>query len=142
MKAPARQVVLILCSLALLVSCSKNNAPPLVEGQWEVDYESKGSPFIGNVTFSQTGASLTGDGADQDGNEWQVDAGQIQGTQVAFGKKYANSTSPPIIYTGELKYLQLPEYTGWAMEGTYSATDQDGNIVSGKWIANPTAPPQ
>ena len=179
MKAPAKQVVPILCSLALLMSCSKINlhggrsqaapggganstvpangtplgaqqqgggmqansaSPPVVDGDWEVDYEYGGSTYIGNVTFSQSGTALAGSGADQDGKQWQLDAGQIQGTKVAFGKKYAGSTSQPVIYTGELKYLQLPEYTGWAMEGTYSAQSPDGKSITGKWVANPTAP--
>lgn len=185
MKSSAKQVVIIVCSLALLVSCSpiklhggkggpapasagtastgsvggvlsgsqqqtvrqqpvqqqaSASTPPIVDGEWEVDYNFKGSPYMGNVMFSQTGTALAGAGADQDGREWQVDSGQIQGTKVVFGKKYANSSSPPIVYTGELKYLQTPEYTGWAMEGTYSVVSPDGKTLSDKWVANPTAP--
>jgi hypothetical protein len=183
MKEPVKQVVIITCSLALLISCSKINlhggkggpapgasgtaasmnpaggpagnsilggqtgpapqsaapgGPPPVDGEWEVDYEFNGNQFMGNVLFSQTGAALAGDGTDQDGKPWGVEAGQIQGTQVSFGKKYANSTGPSIKYTGELKFLQTPEYTGWAMEGTYSAISPDGKTVTGKWVANPT----
>ncbi len=118
-----------------------SNAPPLLDGEWEVDYEFKGAQYVGSVNFAQSGAAVSGAGADQDGKEWQVDNGQVQGTKVSFGKKYANSQSPPIVYTGDLKYLQTADYTGWMMEGTYSATAPDGSAISGKWVANPSAPP-
>jgi hypothetical protein len=149
MKSLAGNVVLFCCA-SLLVSCSGSGSgllgsgqadsqaqTPVVAGEWEVDYEFNGKPFQGTATFSQSGAALAGSGVDQDGKEWQVDAGQIQGTRVSFGKKYVNSSSPPIIYHGELKYLQSPEYTGWAMEGTYCASSPDGSTVSGKWVSNP-----
>jgi len=119
----------------------QSNAPPLLDGEWEVDYEFKGDQFVGTVNFAQSGAAVTGAGADQDGKEWQVDNGQVQGTKVSFGKKYANSQSPPIVYTGELKFLQTADYTGWMMEGTYTAAGPGGSAVSGKWVANPSAPP-
>lgn len=122
-------------------SAGTSQAPPPLDGEWEVDYEFKGNPYIGNVTFSQQGTALAGTGADQDGREWSVDAGEIQGTKISFQKKYVNSSSPPITYSGELKYLESPEYTGWAMEGSYTSPGPNGQSLGGKWVANPTAPP-
>ncbi len=97
--------------------------PPLISGEWEVDYEYNGQPFISNASFLQSGNRLTGRGVDKDGSRWDVDRGEIQGNRVIFGKKYANSPDPPTIYSGDFKYLETPEYTGWAMEGTYKATE-------------------
>ena len=94
---------------------------------------------MGKGSFNQSGSALVGAGVDQDGKEWHLDTGQIQGTNVAFSKKYANSTSPPVVYTGELKYLQTPEYTGWAMVGTYTVSTPEGVALSGKWVSNPIA---
>lgn len=160
MRPPAQQLVIMICSLALLCSCSKINlqggksgqpgnqsvggnqpagnlnasVPPL-DGEWELDYEYKDKAYVGNGVLSQQGSAITGSGADQTGREWQLE-GQVQGTQVSFQKKYADSAAA-IVYTGELKYLESPDYTGWAMEGTYNS-----NGASGKWVANPTSPLQ
>lgn len=155
MKAAA-QLVIILSSILLLggSACTKINLSgakggsqttgggqvqnsssiPLLDGDWEVDYEYKGNSVIGNATLSQQGAAFAGAGQDQDGREWQIEQGQIQGSQVSFEKKYMNTSGPAITYTGELKYLQTPEYTGWCMEGSYTGK---GGQISGKWVANP-----
>lgn len=112
--------------------------PPL-DGEWEFDYEFKGQAFVGNVQIAQQGNTLVGEGADQDGRAWTVEAGQIQGNQVSFQKKYGDS--PTVVqYTGEIKHEASQEYTGWLMEGKYTATSKDGQPVSGKWVANPTTP--
>ncbi len=173
MKAPACHVVIMVCSLCILASCTKINLqgnkggtanpsgsaststtggnsggtqpsannPPALDGEWEVDYEFKGDPRVGTVTFSQQGNVIAGQGADQDGREWSVENGEVQGTKIAFAKKYAGSNNA-INYAGELKYIQSPEYTGWIMEGTYEAPGPGGQPVTGKWVSNPTAAQQ
>ncbi len=120
---------------------AQGSAIPPLDGEWEVDYEFKGQAFVGNVQLAQQGNALVGDGTDQDGKQWSLENGQIQGTQVSFQKKYANSANA-ITYTGELKHEQSADYTGWLMEGTYSSPGKDGAAVSGKWVANPTSPLQ
>ncbi len=171
MKASARQILVLTSTLALLVSCAKidlsggkgantgqqnaqtggqtggqaggqtNGLPPL-DGEWELDYEFNGNTFMGNVQLAQQGTALVGEGADQDGKQWTVENGQIQGAQVSFQKKYVGSNSPPINYSGEVKYLQEAEYNGWAMEGEYTSATPNGQTVSGKWVANPLSPLQ
>ena len=113
---------------------------PLLDGEWELDYEFKGTPYQGNVQIAQQGNGLAGEGTDQDGKQWALENGQIDGVKVVFQKKYATG-SPPIDYTGELKHESSPEYTGWLMEGTYVSKGPSGQ-VTGKWVANPLSPLQ
>lgn len=171
MKAAGNQVIVLICSIALLTSCAnislggktggtggqkqpantntgggqtqqaQSGGPPPLDGEWEFDYEFKGQAFVGNVQLAQQGNALVGDGTDQDGKQWTIENGQIQGNQVSFQKKYANSPNA-VTYTGELKHEESADYTGWLMQGTYSATGKDGAAVSGKWVANPTVPLQ
>lgn len=169
MTTSMRQLILLLACSLVLCSCQKINlsglgkgggqpgtsnpsggqqtvgtqagGPPPILGDWELDYEFNKNTFMGSVAFAQEGAALAGQGTDQDGKVWTVENGQVQGTKVSFEKKYQNSPSPPVVYTGELKFLQDKDYTGWAMEGTYSCSKPDGQIISGKWISNPLNPP-
>lgn len=158
MKPNSFFVVAVIFALVVLSACShislsgKNqggsssvgskSAIPLIEGEWEVDYEFKGGFYVANAMFSQSGAQLVGQGVDQDGLEWTLEQGQVNGTKVSFSKVYlnANPPRPPVVYTGELKHLESPEYTGWMMEGTYSAALPNGKTLTGKWVSNPTAP--
>lgn len=116
----------------------KNTQPPL-QGEWEVDYEFKGDLFASTAMLSQSGAQLAGQGADQDGMEWKFNQGQVNGAKVTFTKVYmnANPPRPPVTYSGDVKYIESPEYTGWMMEGTYAAPTADGKSLVGKWVANP-----
>lgn len=169
MTTSTRQLLVLLACSLVLSSCAKINlsgggkptgqtgaanpvsqqpggaspaaGPPPILGDWELDYEFNGNAFIGNVAFAQEGSALAGQGADQDGKAWTVENGQVQGSKVSFEKKYQNSQSPPILYTGDLKFLESPEFTGWAMEGTYTSKKPDGQTVSGKWVSNPLNPP-
>lgn len=118
----------------------QSSLPPL-DAEWELDYEFKGNTFQGNVQIAQSGNQLAGEGTDQDGKTWTLENGQIQGSKVTFQKKYA-SGSPPITYNGELKHEASAEYTGWLMEGTYTASGQNGEQVTGKWVSNPLTPLQ
>lgn len=120
---------------------AQTGSPPPVLGDWELDYEFSGNTFMGNVSFAQEGSALAGQGADQEGKAWTVENGQVQGTKVSFEKKYQNSQSPPIVYSGELKYLEGTDYTGWAMEGVYTSKKSDGQELKGKWVANPLNTP-
>ncbi len=115
---------------------------PALDGTWEVDYEFKGQQFMGNVQFAQQGNQVAGQGTDQNGLEYEFD-GSVQGDKVTLTKKYVNvdPPRPPVTYTGQLKWLQTAEYTGWAMEGEYSATTANGQKLSGGWVANPIAAP-
>ena len=119
-----------------------NGQVPTLDGQWEVDYEFKGQQFVCNVEFAQKGSQVVGQGTDQNGLEYTLD-GSVAGEKVSLTKKYINTDPPrpPVEYAGVLKYLQTPEYNGWAMEGDYSATTANGQKLSGKWVANPTGPP-
>ncbi|MBY0356425.1 MAG: hypothetical protein K2W82_00370 [Candidatus Obscuribacterales bacterium] len=121
-----------------LLDQGKSSIPPVV-GSWEVDYEFKGEAYVSEAVFEQKGTELSGQGADQTGLEWKVEAGQINGNKVSFNKVYvsADPPRPPVSYTGELKYLESKEYTGWMMEGTYSTQAADGKVLSGKWVSNP-----
>lgn len=114
---------------------------PTLDGTWEVDYEFKGTTAIGNVEFAQQGNKVAGSGADQSGLEFNLD-GTLNGDKVSLVKTYVNAEPPrpPVTYTGQLKYLDSPEYQGWAMEGEYSMTTANGQAVTGKWVANPTGP--
>lgn len=116
--------------------------PPTLDGVWEVDYEFKGQQFMGNVEFAQQNNQVAGQGTDQNGLEYQLD-GSVDGTKVTLVKKYVNADPPrpPVTYKGELKYLQGADYTGWAMEGEYSAQTPNGATISGKWVGNPLGPP-
>ena len=117
-----------------------NGAPPLIEGEWEIDFTVPGGePQIANVFFSQQDKVLVGEGTDQTGVGWQIQNGRVEGTNVAFSKMYVgvDPPRPPINYVGQLKYDQTPEYTGWLMEGTYSLQKTNGQILEGKWASNP-----
>lgn len=115
---------------------------PTMDGQWEIDYEFNGNQYIGNAEFAQQGEQIVGQGADQNGLEYELE-GTLQGSKITFTKKYmkVDPPRPPVTYTGELKWLQSPEYTGWALEGEYSATTANGQKLSGRWVGNPTGPP-
>lgn len=116
------------------------NQMPTMDGQWEIDYEFKGQQFMGNVEFAQQGEQVVGQGTDQNGLEYEID-GSLKGDKITLTKKYVNveQPRPPVTYTGQLKYLQSPEYTGWALEGEYTMS-ANGQTLTGKWVGNPTGP--
>ncbi|MBX9686615.1 MAG: hypothetical protein K2X27_07925 [Candidatus Obscuribacterales bacterium] len=120
-----------------ITGAAAQSSPPPLDGEWEFDYEFKGNPYIGSVQLVQKGTALEGQGADQDGKEWQLESGLIEGTKVSFQKKYIASSSPGIAYSGELKYLESPEFTGWMMEGSYNSAGPNGQSITGNWVANP-----
>lgn len=112
------------------------SGPPPLADEWEIDFTvPNGDAQISNVVFSQQGKVLVGDGTDQSGRPWQIQDGVVNGTNVTFSKIYTDREQPPINYIGQLKFESSPEFTGWLMEGTYTAAN---GSVSGKWVSNPT----
>lgn len=114
-------------------------APPTIQGVWKLSFKFGEQELSADMELAQQGDQLAGQGQDENGPPWAVSEGTVQGNHVRFSKQYS-ADRPPIVYEGELKWLQDPQYTGWMMEGNYQTQGPDGKVVSGDWVATPADP--
>jgi hypothetical protein len=114
-------------------------APPPLQGVWTVSFKFGDKDLSAKMELAQNGNQLAGQGTDDNGQPWAIGEGVVEGNRVNFTKQYSPD-SPPIVYDGNIKWLNDPQYTGWLMEGTYQKQSPDGKVVSGDFVATPDDP--
>ncbi len=118
-------------------SANPSNAKPSINltGRWRVGFQANQEKLSSSLEIAQNGNGFQGRGVDdQTGNAFKIEEGRIDGTQLAFVKKYENINSPPVRYTGRFSILNDPSYQGPYMAGQYSAK-LPGGLFSGEWEA-------
>lgn len=114
-------------------------APPQIQGVWKISFKYGEQDMSADMDLAQNGNQLAGQGTDDNGQPWAIGEGVIEGNKVQFTKQYAPD-APPIVYEGDIKWLNDPQYTGWLMEGKYHKQTPDGKEISGDWVATPADP--